>query len=313
MPVALDAGAKIKVVVRMFEVTNHVLLAVLFLSGLVAGTVDAVAGGGGLISLPMLLAVGVPPHLALGTNKLQASVGTLIATRTYYREGLISLKVISKGLIFGFVGAVLGAVLSQFLNGDILKNIIPVLLLVIFFYTLCSPKLGVDDKSPLFNEVWFYILFGFSLGFYDGFFGPGTGSLWVFVLTFFLGYNLIKAAAYTKVFNLKSNIIATVCFAFGHNIDYHLGLYMAAGQLLGGRLGAYLAIKKGAKLIRPFFLLMVASTILVLSYRSYIKPEMVRTLLSQINFIPVLIASIAMLFFAVILYKQKTRKGPECI
>jgi len=241
----------------------------LFIVGLIAGTVDAIAGGGGLISLPALLSVGVPPHVALGTNKLQATIGTFVATRSYYRKGWFSLTTIYKGLVFGFVGAVLGAIAGQMVSSDILKTIIPVLLLAILAYTLYSPQLGYEDKKPKFNEFWFYVIFGFIMGFYDGFFGPGTGSLWVFCLTFFLGYNFTKATAYAKVFNLKSNVIATVCFAVGQNIDYRIALSMAAGQIIGGQLGAHLAIKNGAKLIRPIFICVVSSTIITLAYKSY--------------------------------------------
>src|SRR3990167_2348298 len=210
------------------------LLVILFATGLMAATVDAIAGGGGLISLPVLLVVGIPPHIALGTNKLQNSIGTL------------------------------GAVTSQLISSDVLKKIIPVLLLIIFIYTLCSPQLGINDRKPLMKESYFYGLFGFLLGFYDGFFGPGTGSFWVFSLTCFLGYNLRKATAYTKVFNFKSNLIATVCFALGQNIDYRIALCMGLGQLIGGRLGAHLAIIKGVKLIRPLFIIVISSTMLCL-------------------------------------------------
>lgn len=248
---------------------SYQLLFLLLLTGFFAGTVDAIAGGGGLISLPMLLSVGVPPHVALGTNKLQTSVGTFTATFSYHRAGLFSFNTLSKGLIFGFLGAVLGAVIGQIISSDALKQIIPILLLIIFIYTLSAPKLGNEDRNALFNETIFYIVFGFSLGFYDGFFGPATGSFWVFSLATFLGYNLQKATAYTKVFNLKSNLIAVACFAIGKNIDYQIAIWMAAGQLLGGRLGAHLAIQKGAKLIRPIFIAVVAMTIISLFYKNY--------------------------------------------
>lgn len=241
---------------------------ILFITGLIAGTVDAIAGGGGLISLPMLLSIGVPPHIALGTNKLQASIGTSIATYSYYRHGWFSLKTIYKGLLFGFIGTVLGALASQSIDSDILKKIIPILLLVILIYTLLSPKLGAIEKKARCNEFWFYVIFGFVMGFYDGFFGPGTGSFWVFSLTFFLGYHLTKSTAYAKVFNLKSNLIATVCFALGNNIDYRIAFCMAAGQLIGGKLGAHLAIKKGAEIIRPIFICMVTITIITLIYKN---------------------------------------------
>lgn len=277
------------------------------MTGLIAGTIDAIAGGGGIISLPMLLGVGVPPHIALGTNKLQSSVGTFMATYKYYRAGLFNFKTIFKGLAFGFIGAVLGAVSAQLISSDILKQLIPFLLVIIFCYTLLTPKMGIEDKKPLFSEFYFYIIFGFGLGFYDGFFGPGTGSFWVFSLTCFLGYNLRKATAYTKVFNLKSNLIAVACFAAGNNIDYRLGLCMAVGQLIGGQLGAHLAIKKGAGLIRPIFILMVSATIVSLFYKNYIGAEKLSHLLAAVNKLEIFLATISIIFISSLVWKNKKR------
>lgn len=245
------------------------LMLLLFLTGLLAGTVDAIAGGGGLISMPVLMSIGLPPHVAFGTNKLQGTIGTMMAARRYWRAGWIVPKDIYLGIMFGLVGAVGGAVVNQMISGDILKKIVPVMLLIIFGYTIMSPKLGSKDQNARISNGLFYLLFGFSLAFYDGFFGPGVGAFWVFLLMFFLGYNLIKATAYTKVFNLNSSMVALFCFAAGSNIDYKIGLCMAAGQVIGGQVGASLAIRKGAKLIRPLFLTMVFATISTLAYRSY--------------------------------------------
>lgn len=253
----------------MSFVLSYQLAIGLFATGLIAGAIDAIAGGGGMICLPVLLGIGVPPHLALGTNKLQSSIGTFMAAWSYYRAKLFNFQTIYKGLIFGFLGAVLGSVAAQSISSHVLQQAIPFMLLTIFVYTLLSPRLGVEDRKPIWSEFYFYIIFGFGLGFYDGFFGPGTGSFWVFALVFFLGYSLPQATAYTKVFNLKSNIIAATCFAIGHNIDYRIAGCMAVGQLFGGQLGAYLAIRNGAKLIRPIFILMVSVTILSLFYKNY--------------------------------------------
>lgn len=245
------------------------IMLLLFLTGLLAGTVDAIAGGGGLISMPVLMSVGLPPHIAFGTNKLQSSIGTLMAARRYYRAGWVSMRDIYMGLIFGLLGAASGTMINQIMSGEILKKIVPVMLAVIFLYTLLSPRLGLKDREPRIKSWLFYLVFGFALGFYDGFFGPGVGAFWVFLLTFFLGYNLIKATAYTKVLNLNTNLVSLICFAAGMNINYEIGLCMAAGQIIGGQLGASLAINKGARLIRPIFLSMVFVTIASLAYRSY--------------------------------------------
>lgn len=283
----------------LIDLLHQYLLLILFLTGFLAGTVDAIAGGGGLISLPILLGMGIPPHLALGTNKLQGLFGTAMATYSYYRQGWLSKQGLLEGLFFSFIGAIFGAVASQFISSDILKKMMPLLLLLVLIYTIFSPKLGTVDTKPKMNEKWFYIIFGILLGFYDGFFGPGTGSFWVFSLVFFLGQSLLKATAYTKALNFNTNIAAVICFAIGNNIDYKLALIMAVGQLIGGRLGAQLAIKKGVKLIRPVFLLVVSATITVLVYRSYTTLDTFMEFTQKYN---IAILSILVIFSVIAIY-----------
>jgi len=262
------------------ELTQHFLLPTLFLTGLIAGTVDAIAGGGGLISVPVLLGMGIPPHLALGTNKLQSSCGTLMAAHSYYRQGLIDKSKLIVGLIFTLLGALSGAITIQMMSGNLLQKMIPILLLFILIYTIFTPRFGKVEQVPKISERTFFVIFGLILGFYDGFLGPGVGSFWVFAFMFFAGFNLIKATAYTKVFNLNTNLVALVCFAIGGNIDYRVGLCMAAGQLIGGRLGAYLAIKKGVQLIRTIFILVVAATLAMLFYKNYMNNIAIHHLIS---------------------------------
>jgi uncharacterized membrane protein YfcA len=245
------------------------LLSLLFMTGFLAGLVDAIAGGGGLISLPILLSTGMSPHLALGTNKLQGSIGALVTTFRYHRLGLVSFKSASVGLIAGAIGSALGAATTLVIDGGALNKIIPAVLIAILIYTLCKPKLGKEDIHPRVKQIPFYLAAGFSLGFYDGFLGPAVGSFWLFLLAFFLGFNFMKATAYAKVFNLNSSLIALGCFAIGNSIDYRTAFVMAAGQLIGARLGSGLAIKRGVRLIRPLFLCVVTGTVTSLLYRDY--------------------------------------------
>lgn len=249
---------------------HFIYLIILFGGGLLAGTVDAIAGGGGLISLPLLVSIGLPPHIALGTNKLQSSCGTLVATYNYFRNGLISFQTVLKGLIFCFLGASFGALTAQFIGASLLQKILPILLLVIFIYSAYTPKFGFEQGMQRMPEQVFYVVFGFLLGFYDGFLGPGVGSFWAAALVYFLGYNLTKATAYTKLFNLESNLVALLWFILGHNVDYKIGLVMAGGQIIGGKLGSHLVIKNGARLVRPIFLVIVFLTIVVMFYKSWI-------------------------------------------
>jgi uncharacterized protein len=267
----------------MFEIAVDYLFPVLFLTGFAAGTIDAIAGGGGLITVPVLLGLGIPPHIALGTNKLQSVFGTAMATYSYHKQGWLNTQGLLRGLIYSFIGAVIGAIASQFTEGDILKKVIPVILLLVLLYTIFTPKLGMVDNNAKMNKNLFYAIFGSLLGFYDGFLGPGTGSFWVFVLVYFLGQNLVKATAYTKAFNLNTNITALICFALGNNIDYKIGLCMAAGQIIGGKWGAHLAIKKGVRLIRPIFITVVTLTIATLIYKNYAEYDTIKTFFQDAN------------------------------
>lgn len=287
------------------------LMLMLFLTGLVAGTVDAIAGGGGLISVPMLFFVGLPPHLVFGTNKLQGALGNLMATRRFWRAGLIVSKEAYLGVFIGLLGAICGATANQLMSPEILKAIAPIMLCAIFIYTLFSPRLGHQDMHPRMTSRVFYLSFGFLLAFYDGFFGPGSGSFWVFLLMFCLGYNLIKATAYTKLFNLNSSFIAVICFAIGSNIDYRVAITMGAGQIIGGQLGAMLAIKKGAQLIRPLFLTMVFCTIATFALRSYGEAfmQLIRFNAHKGTYLPVLIVLVCLVavwFFKRLQADQRT-------
>jgi len=242
------------------------ILAILFFTGLAAGFVDSVAGGGGLITLPVLLGVGLPPHIALGTNKLQGSFGTLSAAYNYMRRGKVRLKACLVGIIFTLAGAMAGSSAVQVLNPEFIEHVIPFLLLCIFIYTVFSPELGYADGEPRIRHNMFFIIFGIGLGFYDGFFGPGTGAFWTAAFCIILGFNMAKAAGYTRVMNFTSNIVALGMFVTGNNVLYKVGLVMAAGQVVGARIGSDFAVAKGAKFIRPVFLMIVLITIIKLVY-----------------------------------------------
>ncbi len=245
------------------------ILLILFAGGFMAGFVDSISGGGGIISVPILLSVGLPPHIALGTNKLQSSFGSLTASINYYHGGLITLKDLGWGIVFTAIGAAIGTLSIQQLSQAILQYLIPVLLLVIFVIVLFSKNLGLEDQTEKIQPKLFYLLFGLLIGFYDGFFGPGTGNFWMLAFVFFLGYNLKKANAHTKWMNFTSNIVALIFFAIGGKVLVIPGLIMAGGQLSGAFLGSRLVLRSGANFIRAFFLLVTAATILRLIYTSF--------------------------------------------
>jgi uncharacterized protein len=253
----------------MFEELTVISFMILFATGLCAGFVDAIAGGGGLIALPVLLAIGLPPALALGTNKLQGSFGTLSSAVNFISKGLVDVRQCMAGIVFTLCGAMAGAITIQHMDPGFIRHLIPVLLLVVFFYTLFSRTLGLHPAQPKMGQHLFYVLFGLGLGFYDGFFGPGTGSFWTGALLIFLGLDMTRAVGTTRVMNFVSNIVALAMFIIGGNVLWSAGLVMAAGQIIGARAGSSLAIKRGAGFIRPFFLTMVFLTIVRLIYVNY--------------------------------------------
>jgi len=251
-----------------FEVYFYVIF---LLAGFSAGFVDSIAGGGGIITIPVLLASGMPPHVALATNKLQSSFGSFTASANYIQKGLVSIKEVYLGIIFTFIGAALGAKTILLLDANLLVKLIPIMLVIIFFYTLFSPKLGAEDRHSVLKPAMFYFVFGISIGFYDGFFGPGTGAFWTIAFVSLLGLNLKKATAQTKIMNFTSNIVSFGVFLLSGNMLFIVGFIMGAGQILGAYLGSNLVAKKDVGFIRVFFLTIVAITILKLLYDNYLS------------------------------------------
>lgn len=247
------------------------VFALLFFTGFSAGFVDSVAGGGGLISLPVLLALGLPPQVALGTNKLQGSFGSFSAAWNYVRNGGVNLSECRSGIVCTLLGAVMGSCLVQRIDPALIKHIIPFLLLFVLLHTVFSKNLGYTEQKPLLARGLFFALFGLALGFYDGFFGPGTGSFWTAALMAVGGFNMTRATGICKIMNFTSNIVALALFWVGGNVLVPVGLSMASGQVLGARAGSNLAIKKGTGFIRPVFMTVVFLTIVRIVYVNYVR------------------------------------------
>ncbi|MDC0609297.1 TSUP family transporter [Vibrio sp.] len=230
------------------------VLSLLFLAGGLAGFIDAIAGGGGLITVPALLAAGVPPAQALATNKLQSSFGSFSATFYFVRTGLVSLKKLRLAIFCTFCGAATGAELVQTIDTSVLTSLIPILLIGISVYFLLSPTTKKGEEK--ISEVVFAITVGFCIGFYDGFFGPGTGSLFTVCFIVLGGLSIVEATAKTKVLNFTSNITALCFFIIAGLPIWKIGLVMAVGQFLGARMGAKVVVTKGQKWIRPLVIVM---------------------------------------------------------
>src|ERR1017187_111702 len=224
--------------------------AILLVTGLVAGFVDTVAGGGGLITLPVLLGLGLPPQDALGTNKFQSSFGSGSATFHYARAGVVDLKDCWWGILFTLIGTSLGALAVLQIDPAFLKQLIPILLVGIVIFLMVRPTVGLVEIQPRMKTSMFYLLFGLGLGFYDGFFGPGTGSFWVVAFMCFLGFAMTKATGYTKAMNFTSNLFSLVIFIAGRRVHYDYGVVMAAGQRISISISPATAPQRGARFIR---------------------------------------------------------------
>ncbi|MES9968153.1 MAG: TSUP family transporter [Sedimenticola sp.] len=235
------------------------LLALLFGTGLVAGAVDAIAGGGGLIALPVLLSTGISPVEALATNKLQGSFGTFSSSLFFIRKKMIDLKQAGFMVACTFIGSMLGTLLVQMIDLSFLTAFIPILLILVALYFLLTPSIHEEQARERISSSLFGLTVGFGAGFYDGFFGPGTGSFFLIGFVTLLGYGLIKATAHTKLLNFTSNIASLLLFIIAGQVVWTLGLAMALGQFIGGRLGAHMAFLKGAKIIRPLIVIVTLS------------------------------------------------------
>lgn len=219
--------------------------------GLLAGFVDAVAGGGGMIGIPALLFVGLPPVSALATNKLQGVVGTAMAAVTFWRRGFVSLRALLPAIAMTFAGSLVGALTVKQVDVSLLELAVPVALIGIALYFLFSPSLSDNDRAARLPFSLAVPVIGLVLGFYDGVFGPGTGSFFTICFVTLLGLGVTRAAGHTKVLNFTSNLAALAIFIPSGDVVWPAAIAMAAGQLVGGYAGARAGIRFGARLIRP--------------------------------------------------------------
>lgn len=237
----------------IFKPMSWIFVALLFAS-FSAGFIDSISGGGGLIQLPALLLAGLPPQLALGTNKFISITGTGTALFNFARGKKIIWKIAAFGLFFALAGSYWGAHAILAVSPGVLGKIILFLLPFAMGVTLMPKKDLHEEKKEfsrfdLFFKVPVICLF---IGFYDGFFGPGTGTLFVLAFALFLRINLVHASAVTKVFNFVSNLGALVFFIAQGKVLYAFGLPLVASNTLGGYLGSHLTLKKGAGVVKLF-------------------------------------------------------------
>lgn len=222
----------------------------------VAGFVDSIAGGGGLIALPALLLAGLDPVSALATNKLQGTFGTASATHTFWKKGLLNPRKHLGEIISVLMGSALGAFVVKYVSTDILKQAMPMVLVAVALYFAFAPNLSNISRPAKLPFAVFGFCIAPVIGFYDGIFGPGTGSFFMLALVAVFGLGIVEATGRTKLLNLTSNMAALIVFAIGGKIIWAIGLCMGVAQIAGAQIGARLAIANGAKIIRPLLVVM---------------------------------------------------------
>ncbi|MEZ9327833.1 TSUP family transporter [Vibrio breoganii] len=250
------------------EVSFEVLTFLFFVAG-IAGFIDAMAGGGGLLTLPALLAAGVPPTQALATNKLQSSFGSFSASFYFVRNGLVNLKEMRLAIGCTFIGAAIGAEAVQYIDASLLTSLIPALLILISLYFLLAPQTRESAGKQTMSEAMFALMIGGGVGFYDGFFGPGTGSIFTVCFVVIGHFSLVDATARTKVLNFTSNIAALTFFILAGLPIWEIGLVMAVGGFIGARFGAKVVVSKGQKWIRPLVIFMSMTMALKLLWEQH--------------------------------------------
>ncbi len=258
----------------MFELAlDPTTWALLCAVALAAGFIDAIAGGGGMLTVPALLTAGLPPHLTLGTNKLAASFGSLTASVTYFRKKLFNPRFWAASILATAIGALIGTLVVDYLSIEFLNKLLPVVIILVACYSLFGslsttehnelPEL--DGKTKI--KQW---LQGLGLGFFDGLAGPGTGTFWTASNSLLYKMSLLLNCGLARSMNFVSNFISLITFvALGH-VNFILGITMGFFLMLGAWLGAHSAIKFGNKMIRPVFNTVVIVLALKLIYEAYL-------------------------------------------
>ena len=234
------------------------VLPLLLLAAFCAGFVDAIAGGGGLLTLPALLAAGLPTHVALGTNKGQAVWGSGAALLTFARRGLVDRQAAPGRFLAGFVGSLCGAGLVLLVAPAVLRPLVLALLVLVALFLTFRPPLAPTERA---RPAWVGMLLALGVGAYDGFFGPGTGTFLIVGYVLLLGHALTRASAEAKVVNFASNLAALLVFAAKGDVIWSISLPMAAAQMLGSWAGTHAAVRGGDRLVRGVLLLVVVALV----------------------------------------------------
>lgn len=256
---------------NIIEITALVIF-IAFVTGIVAGFIDSTVGGGGLVAFPVLSFLGIPPHNILATNKLQAILGTISSVYHFKKKGLIDFKnYFPFAFVLTLIFAIAGVFVLKNTSHSVVEKIVPIIIFGILIYKIVHFNHGmVKSHKPLLKNLLFILIFAPILGFYDGFFGPGVGTLWIFALITFTGMDSLHASANAKLLNLASNIGAIITFIPSGMICYKLAIIMGMGQIIGAKFGVHISVKKGAKLINIMFIAVAFALTTILFVKFYL-------------------------------------------
>ena len=240
--------------------------------GFLAGFIDAVAGGGGMLTVPTLLASGLPPHIALGTNKLAASFGSITASFAFYRKKLFNPLFWKYSIISTAIGAALGTIAVSYMSVEFLEKFLPIVIMATAAYALLSKPVNSQSvnlpskNSSLYKKQWGQ---GLTLGFYDGVAGPGTGAFWMTSNTALYKVNILLSSGLARSCNFVSNVVSLMLFVYLGHVNLLLGIAMGIFIMAGAWVGAHSAIRFGNKFIRPIFITVVILLSLNLAYKAW--------------------------------------------
>lgn len=242
---------------------NSHLLLIILMTGLLAGYIDAVAGGGGLVTVPMLLSIGLPPHIVLGTNKCAGTLGVFQSVSVFVKNKIIRPKAWLIAILFSALGSLLGSFIVQKINGEYLHRFLPILMIIVIFYIYTTQfRSNITNQYHIIPNQPLCAAVGSGIGFYDGFFGPGTASIGIATIMSVFKLNLIEASGVIKLLNFSSNFSALIAFMYFGNVNYYVGLTLGVTYMVGSYLGAHFAIRIGSHYLRPI-VLFIASLICI--------------------------------------------------
>lgn len=239
-----------------------ITIILLVCAAFIAGYIDTLVGGGGLITIPALMYAGVPPIVALGTNKLQAVAGSGTATITLLRHSKVVFKDVRWPMLTAFVGSIIGAILVQYLDASVLNIVIPIVIVLIALYFIFSSQYAVSERPPLLSSKAYALTATPTVGFYDGMFGPGTGSFFVWAGVALRGQAIVQSTIVAKTLNFSTNVAALMVFVMFGKVAWAVGLSMMLGQSIGARIGTHYLVSVNPTLLR-YLVIAVCGVILL--------------------------------------------------